>query len=321
MPIRGRCLTACRQRKCRVVTRCSRACSRSGQSSSAGSSPTESRSRPSGTRSPSQRWRVSIVEWTPPRLVALTISCRRGLDPPRRAPSATSNEMQCRRSRDSGRSRPPRAPRAAPPSVRRRLGLARDADLERLQAAQQQPGGVGRGDDPGARPELAQARGVLGALRRRRRRAARRGGRRGTSSPSGGRGRSRARAGAGAPASPRSRRRRRGRGAPRPPRSRASSGAGSTAPRSRRGRRPAGGGPVWSKRTCRSPQRSSSVEEDAGAVVARPAASAIVAPGWSSASTSAVVAPIPDEKRSASPPSSSPSCRSASTPAGCAFRA
>ena len=66
------------------------ACSRSAQSSSTGSSPTESRSRPGGMRSPSQRWRLSIVEVTPPRLVALTISfvrvsTARG--------SATSNEM------------------------------------------------------------------------------------------------------------------------------------------------------------------------------------------------------------------------------------
>ena len=37
-----------------------------------------------------------------------------------------------------------------------------------------------------------------------------------------------------------------------------------------------------------------------------------------SASTTAVVAPAPEEKRSASPPSSSPSARSAATPVGCA---
>ena len=31
-------------------------------------------------RSPSQRWRLSIVELTPPRLVAFVISARAGLD-------------------------------------------------------------------------------------------------------------------------------------------------------------------------------------------------------------------------------------------------
>ena len=57
------------------------------------------------------------------------------------------------------------------------------------------------------------------------------------------------------------------------------------------------------------------VEEHAGAVVA-PSASAIVWPGSRSASTSAVTAPVPDGKSSASPPSSSPSARSAATPSG-----
>ena len=36
------------------------------------------------------------------------------------------------------------------------LGLPPDAELERLQAAEEQPGGIGRGDDPGAVAELAQ---------------------------------------------------------------------------------------------------------------------------------------------------------------------
>src|SRR5207244_305604 len=50
------------------------ACSRSAQSSSASSSPTLRRRRLGGTRSPSQRRRVSITESTPPRLVAFVIT-------------------------------------------------------------------------------------------------------------------------------------------------------------------------------------------------------------------------------------------------------
>src|SRR5207302_7300359 len=49
------------------------ACSRSAQSSSTSSSPTLRRSRFSGTRSPSQRRRLSSTESTPPRLVAFVI--------------------------------------------------------------------------------------------------------------------------------------------------------------------------------------------------------------------------------------------------------
>ena len=46
----------------------------------------------------------------------------------------------------------------------RRLALTADANLERLQPAHQEPRGVGRCDDPGARPELEQAGGMLRAL-------------------------------------------------------------------------------------------------------------------------------------------------------------
>src|SRR5439155_23494164 len=49
------------------------ACSRSAQSSSTSSSPTLRRSIFSGTRSPSQRRRLSSTESTPPRLVAFVI--------------------------------------------------------------------------------------------------------------------------------------------------------------------------------------------------------------------------------------------------------
>ena len=208
---------------------------RSCQSSSTGSSPTLSRSSPGGTRSGSHRCLVSIVESTPPRLVALTI--RRVEVSTRRAasPSSTSKE-----------SRPPKpgyrtvVTRGCSPSRRASscaLAVWRSTrSSERLQAPEEQPRGVRPGGRTGA------VRGTRGGGRRPRaggrrpRRGGRRGGRRGTSSRSGGRGRSRARAGAGAREWPRSRRRRPEPGAPQPPRSRASSAAGSRAPRPRRGR-------------------------------------------------------------------------------------
>ena len=58
-----------------------------------------SRRRPAGTRSPSQRERDSIVEVTPPRLVAFAIN--RVVVSTRRAasPSATSNEMSAAEAR------------------------------------------------------------------------------------------------------------------------------------------------------------------------------------------------------------------------------
>ena len=70
-----------------------------------------------------------------------------------------------------------------------------------------------------------------------------------------------------------------------------------------------GGAPVWSNSTCAEPPALERAEEDAGAVVARPARARSSSPGSSSASTSAVVAPAPEGKRSACPPSSSPSAR------------
>src|SRR5262249_44063944 len=66
------------------------ACSRSAHSSSTSSSPTESRSRPGGIRSPSQRCRLSMLERTPPRLVWLTIS---RVEVSTARGSATSNEI------------------------------------------------------------------------------------------------------------------------------------------------------------------------------------------------------------------------------------
>ena len=106
-----------------------------------------------------------------------------------------------------------------------------------------------------------------GSLADRPRRRARRRARRGTSSPSGRRCRSRARAVARSAASRRSSRRPREPDGRPQPRSSASSGTGSRAPRARRGRRPSGGGPVWSNSTVAHTPAPELVEHDAGAVV------------------------------------------------------
>ena len=64
----------------RPESTCFSAAFRSAQSASSGSSPTLSRTRFSGTRSPSQRRRVSMVDRAPPRLVAFDDRARAGLD-------------------------------------------------------------------------------------------------------------------------------------------------------------------------------------------------------------------------------------------------
>src|SRR6266542_2552342 len=68
--------------------------SRSAQSSSMSSRPTLRRRRPGGTRSPSQRKRVSITESTPPRLVAFLISETEVSTLRALSPSATTNESR-----------------------------------------------------------------------------------------------------------------------------------------------------------------------------------------------------------------------------------
>src|SRR5213079_48162 len=67
------------------------ACSRSAQSSSGSSSPTLRRSRPGGTRSPSQRARLSSSDSVPPRLVAFSIFLS---DVSTLCGSSTSNESR-----------------------------------------------------------------------------------------------------------------------------------------------------------------------------------------------------------------------------------
>ena len=183
-------------------------------------------------RSPSQRWRPSIDERTPPRLVAFTIRRRRRLDGQRvgdveRDQAAVAGVAHAF---DRGvRLEPPR-------ELGRGLGMAAHARLERRETPQQGAGSVGRRGD--ARVDSQLAAGARHARRgRSSRRGARRAGRSGTSSPSGGRRRRHVRAPGGRRASRRSRRRRRGRGGPRARPSRAASASGSRAPRPRRCRR------------------------------------------------------------------------------------
>ena len=132
---------------------------RSSQRSSTCSRPTESRSRPSGTRpSGSMRARRSISVSMPPRLVAQRARRTLSSQLPAVGPSASSNARTPpappasgavrARGRDGrgGRGSAPRAPRDAPrAAVRARCGrhLARKAHVQRPQTAQEQPRGVG----------------------------------------------------------------------------------------------------------------------------------------------------------------------------------
>ena len=115
---------------------------------------------PSGTRSPSQRCRVSITERTPPRLVAFVISCVDVSTRPRRVAV-----------RDVERHQPPetgvaddldaRVPVEPARELARRLALPLDAQPQRAQAPEQEPAGVGRRDDSRRRSKVAQPRRVL----------------------------------------------------------------------------------------------------------------------------------------------------------------
>ena len=167
------------------------ACSRSAQSASGSSSPTESRSRPGGTRSPSQRERASIRDVTPPRLVMFAISfvlvsTRARPRRPRRRRTGG------RRSPGSGRSRRRVCPK--PLDDRRALAVWRARRTSSVSRPRSRSQAVsGPGNRAGPRRNSSRRAASPGRGRRRRRRARRRG-RRGTSSRSGARGRSRARA-------------------------------------------------------------------------------------------------------------------------------
>ena len=236
------------------------------RASSTSSRPTDRRSSPSGTRSPSQRWRVSISEWTPPRLVAFVItrvevSTRRAA-----APSATSNDMSppkpgIAHDRDgAGARRAGARARARSPSGARR-GTAASGGCAAAAST-----GSGAATMPVSCGTRAGARRPPPACTRRRR-GARRRGRRGTSSRCG--------ATKSAPCS--SGRRWIGVAAVES----TTTGAGCAAAASRSGIvrngfdgassqtscTSSGGAPVWSNSTTFSPQRASAVEEPAGAEV------------------------------------------------------
>ena len=122
------------------------ACSRSAQSTSPFSSPTDSRSSPCGQRSPSQRYRDSSFEWTPPRLVAFTIvvvavSTRRAavaVGDVEGDQEAEARIADGRHGRVAGE--------AIDEDARGRLHPV-EPHLERLQAAFEEPRRIGRGDD------------------------------------------------------------------------------------------------------------------------------------------------------------------------------
>ena len=97
-------------------------------------------------RSPSQRWRLSIVERTPPSDVWLRISRGRGLDRPLRAVGDVERDQ-------------PAEPRIAhlqhrgmvgqpAGKLRRRLRLPPHAHLERVQAAQSIAAASGAAESP-----------------------------------------------------------------------------------------------------------------------------------------------------------------------------
>ena len=100
-------------------------------------------------RSPSQRWRDSSFERTAPRLVAFSITRTARSTRPAASASATSNEI---RNEKPGIADDLHRRMLAQPVDEGACGrlLAFEPDRQRAQAALQQPGCVGRGDDPGA---------------------------------------------------------------------------------------------------------------------------------------------------------------------------
>ncbi len=112
--------------------------------------------------SPSQRARASMREVTPPRLVMFAIERGRGLDPARGVGVGDVEREEAAEARVAN-DRHRRVPAEALDDVLRRRGLPREAHLQRLETAEDEPCGVGRGHGAGARPELQESRRVLGA--------------------------------------------------------------------------------------------------------------------------------------------------------------
>ena len=231
--------------------------SRSSQSASGSSRPTESRRRPGGTRVPSQRDRASMRDVTAPRLVAFTIS---------RVPVSTRScgvgvvDVEREEAAEAGVAHGPHG-RVAVEAVAQALPRTRSVAPRAPRASRARAGGATR-CRPRERGRCGS--GTRAAARRRPRpctrplREARRRARPGTSSPSGPPRRSRA------PAA--------GRGAASPPSSRTPRGPGCVAAASKFGivrngfdgassqtrSTPSGGAPVWSNSTLSTPQRPSS---------------------------------------------------------------
>ena len=114
-------------------------------------------------RSPSQRWRPSIEEWTPPRLVALTISEVDGLD------GRGVRDVEGDQAAVAGVAHAlhRRVGLEPPGELGRGLRMAPHPRLERRQAAQERARCVGRGGDAGVHAHLLQPLGVLAACDRR----------------------------------------------------------------------------------------------------------------------------------------------------------
>ena len=132
------------------------ACSRSTQSSSTSSRPTDRRSSPAGQRSPSQRRRDSIFERVPPRLVVFWIT-RSGTTRPgwrfrdRRRRSDSPPSPGYRTTVTAG------CPAAAAASSAADSDWRREPNRERLQAAKQEPGRVGGRHRAGQAPHVPEA--------------------------------------------------------------------------------------------------------------------------------------------------------------------
>ncbi len=237
----------------RVLQARASACSRSAQSTSTGLEP---------DRQPQQPFGAALTLPAMPRLElrAGAAEARRILDRRRSRPRPGGPPRRPRRRRRSGTRSPGSARSSRQGGSSRRSARTRavasirsSRTSKRLQATLEEPGRVGRGDEPRQPAREVQAVEELVVLARSRRR---RGGRRGRRAPSwrcAARRRSRARAGAAGVGRRAWRRTRRAPDARRPPRSPASSASGSTVPRAGSGRPRRAAAPVWSYSTASTP--------------------------------------------------------------------
>ena len=264
----------------------------------ASSSPTlAGAARPARARPPSGRGLHRRGD--PPRHVAFSISARRASRRAARPRRRRRRRRAARRGRDSGRSRPSGAPASRAARSRAVADWRSTRTLERLQSAQQEPGRIGRGDDPGARRGTSRSASAVAASGRRRRRAARRGARRGTSSRCAATKSAPCSSGRRSTASRPSRRRGRARGA----RRRASRSGivrnGFDGASSQTSCTPSGGGRSGRTRRSWRPQRSSACEDHARAEVAALGERDRVARARAARARAPTSLPVPEGKRSA----------------------